>query len=474
MGTYTYSGSTSSPISIDFVYATYTGHFSLNNYVEDNFSISVSAGTGGTLTANKSSARAGETVTLTPSANSGYAFKDYTKTPSNLSITNNSFTMPGQNVSVKANFYKLSTGSLSKKSMNGGETITLTITTESTAYSHKYKLSFGTGMETVETNVAAGTKSVNISVPIDWSDQIPNQVSKSGGTLTLKTYSGSTHIGTTTITGLTYNVPSSVVPTIGDITTTIARTIDGTTYANIGDIYVQNHSGVRIQTTASGARNSTIAGITASIDGYTGNKYSNTSLTSPIDFTTGLLINSGTNTIRITATDSRGRTASKTATITVYAYSAPTGSLTVKRVDSDREDADMGLYGVYTLTKQYTSLDNLNTLTWSLSVMGYTANSPGDTGDLLPNNRMVFNETQEYPVTLTLADAFETTVIRQDLRSVRYIMAFDASGNKIGVMKYPNKEIPTGKLRTFEFSEDTQIYIGNKTLEQYITDIING
>ena len=81
----------------------------MNQWVEDDFSISVSAGTGGTLTASKSRAAAGETITLTPTPSNGYVFKDYTKSPNGLSISGNQFTMPNQNVSITANFWKLST-----------------------------------------------------------------------------------------------------------------------------------------------------------------------------------------------------------------------------------------------------------------------------------------------------------------------------------------------------------------------------
>ena len=60
----------------------------------------------GTLTANKSTAYQGQQVTLTPTPGTGYELSSYTKSPSSLSISNNKFTMPAQNVSVTANFTK--------------------------------------------------------------------------------------------------------------------------------------------------------------------------------------------------------------------------------------------------------------------------------------------------------------------------------------------------------------------------------
>ena len=469
---------TSSTISLYLVYANYSGTWNINQYVEDTISISVSAVTGGSIYASKSSAQRGETIQLSVIANTGYVFKDFTKTPSSLSIDgNNRFTMPGQNVSIRANFRKISTATLASMDIVGGENAQLTITTESTSYSHKYNLSFGEDMETGEVDVEAGTTSVSIPIPLSWCEEIPNAVSLTGGVLTLDTYVGTTKIGSSEIQGITFNVPASVVPAVGTISTSIARTIDGTTYANIGEIYTQNHCGTRVQATGTGAQGSTVQSMRIVIAGYDGARYNVTQVGPTLDFTTGLLTINGTTTITVTATDSRGRTASQTVTINVEAYAVPTGSLMVRRVNQAGTADDMGLYGVYVLSKQYSQLNNLNTLGWVLSVGGSSISNPADSGDLLPGNRMEFSETQEYQVTLTLTDAFETTIITDTLPSARFILAFDASGNHIGMMKYPNKTIPPALQndyrRTFEISDDTLVYIGNKTLEEYIQDIIN-
>ena len=472
---WTYSATTSDTISIYIEYATYTGTFSVNRWVEDEFTITTKSGTGGTLTANKSKATAGTTVTLTPTASSGYVFKSYTKSPSSLSISNNKFTMPSKNVTITANWWKLSTGSLNKKTFDGGSTIKLTITAQATSLAHRYRIykSGVSGLTTGWVSVAAGTTTVNITIPLEWCQYNTSGTSITGLVLELRTYNGSTNLGTTTITGLTFNVPASVVPTIGTITTAIVRTVDGVTYGNIGDIYVQNHCGVRVQTTAAGVQGSTIVGLSVKVGEYGGNKYNKTVSTGSIDFTTtGVLSAAGTNVITITATDSRGRVTVQTALITVESYSAPSGSLTVKRVNNARVDDEMGVYGMYELTKRYSEIGT-NTLAWTLAVGSNSVSSPAASGDLLPGNRLEMSETEEFTVTLTLVDGLETTIITAQLMSARFILAFDASGNKIGVMKYPNKSIPTGKLRTFEFSEDTQIYIGKQTLEDYIRAIVN-
>lgn len=417
---------------------------------------------------NVTSATKNTTVAVAATASSGYVFKSWTTSPASLisasTTASTSFTMPDQNVTITANWYKLSTGTLSTKSITGGGTVTLTITAQSSSYKHYYNLSFGSGMATGDVLVNAGTTSVTISVPMNWSAQIPNATSKSGGTLTLKTYDGSKNVGSTTITGITYNVPASVKPSMGTITPSIVRTIDNVTYADIGEIYAQNHCGVRVQASASGQQSATITSLSVKIGNYSGNKYNKTVTTGSVDFTSGLLGTSGTNTITVTATDSRGRTNSASVNITVEAYAKPSGSLRVWRVDSNGDPDDMGDYGKYELTKTYSQIGN-NSMTWTLTAAGNSASSPGDTDDLLPNNRLEFSETSEYTVTLTLTDGLETTVITATLPSARFVMAFDSTGNKIGIMRFPNKTIPTGKERTLEISDETQIYYGNTPVD---------
>ena len=437
-----------------------------------NITTKVSPAGSGTLAANKTSAAAGETITLTRTDAAGYWFSGYSSSPA-VTISGNQFTMPAAAVTITANHRKRSTATLNRSTLEGGGTAVLTIQAEA-AYAHKYKLSFGTGMETDWVDVAAGTTSVTIQIPENWSAAIPNQSSKTGGTLQLQTWYGTTNIGTYTSQGLEYVVPAGAVPTVGTITASIERTIGGVTYANVGDYYVQNHCGVRIQAAAQGAQGSTVQSMTVTISGYTGSGHTTTVLAASVDWTSALLSIAGTATITVTATDSRGRTGSATAEITVSAYSAPAGSIAVRRVDTDGDDDDMGTFGKYAISKSYTQIGT-NALTVTISYgSGSIVNPAADSGDIFPGNRQTFPATGEYTFTLTLADLLETTVITAKMPSARFIIYADSSGNRLGFMKAANKAIPAGKARTIEFSDDSQIYIGDVTLEQYIQDVING
>ena len=426
----------------------------------------------GTVTA-PATAQVGDTVSVSQAPGTGYWFNGWTSSPA-VAIENGAFTMPASAVSLTANYLKRSTAQLSSDSVTGGGGVNMAITAEDAAYTHKYKLSFGTNMETSWVDVAAGVTQVAISIPEGWSNYIPNAESKSGGTLELQTYNGATLIGTYTVSGLTYNVPASAVPEIGDITTSVARTIGGTTYANIGNIYTQLHCGVEVEAEAEGALSSTIASMRVQIGGYSGGSYDSTVNDDEIDFTSGLLSIAGETLITVTATDSRGRTATKTATITVTAYNAPSGALAVRRVDVNGDDDDTGQYAKYILAKSYTAIGS-NALTVSMTSQSITEVISSDTGDILPGagSRQTFSTQQEFTITVTLADAFETVTVVAKLRSAKFILYVDAGGDKLGLMKAANKTIPAGKNATIEFSADAQIYIGDDTLETYIQNIVS-
>lgn len=447
--------------------------FSLISY---SISKTVSPSGAGTVTTGANSATMGTEVSVSQTPATGYYFNGWTLTPNTLTISSGKFTMPAQNVTIQANYLKRSTGTLSAASMTGGGTVTLTINPDKTTYSHKYKLSFGTGMETSLTAVAAGTTSVTISVPLNWSAKIPSATSKTNGTLLLETYNGSTKIGEYTITGLTYNVPASVVPTIGTITASIARTIGGTTYANVGNYYVQGKCGVRVQVTGAGAQSSTISSMQVTLSGYTTSAHRTTVSAASVDWTSGLLTNSGTCTITVVATDSRGRTASKTQNITVTAYSKPSGTLRVWRVDANGDDDSLGTYGKYTKTSTYTAVGS-NSLTVTLTARGSSASNPAASGDILPGNRKTFEQLSEYTISMTLTDAFETVTINTKLPTAQFMIYVNEDGDRIGFMQATNtSRRKNGKDGTIEFSGNHQIWIGDVMAEDYFggLTVVNG
>lgn len=411
-----------------------------------------------------SSATMGTQITLTQAANPGYEFKGWKI--STGTISGGVFTMPAAAVTVTAEYYRRSTANLNKTTLKGGETAVLTISAEKTTYSHKYQLTFGTGMETELTDVAAGVTAVTLQIPADWAEQIPNAAIKTGK-LVLKTYSGDTLIGTYEKTGLIYQVPDDAVPVIGEILKSIALTAGGKTFNSVGDHYAQNHCGVRIQTDAEGSYEATVIGMEVKVKGYTGAAYTGTVQDDEIDFTSGILTIAGNNEIEVTATDSRGRTTTETVTVEVEAYSAPSGSLFVWRVDQNGNADDTDEYAKFALEKHYSQIGT-NTLTAKLNYNGTQETTAQTTGFLLPSSHLTFGSQNEHVISLILQDNLETTVISAILPSAKFIIHIAADGDRIAFFKALDKSVPTGKDSLIEISGNTQIYIGNNRLEDLL------
>ena len=114
--------------------------------------------------------------------------------------------------------------------------------------------------------------------------------------------------------GFTITAPSSVVPTISSVT---ASPVNDNSVISGWGIYVYGKSKAKLTINgAAGAYGSTIRS-------YSITTSPNVGSASAASYTTGLLYSSGTITVTAKVTDSRGRTATKTTTFSVYAYSAP-------------------------------------------------------------------------------------------------------------------------------------------------------
>lgn len=239
--------------------------------------------------------------------------------------------------------------SLSTSSQNLGSSITIYTNRASSSFTHVIKYKLGNASGTIGSNVG---NSVTWTLPNSLANQITTSTSKSG-TITCETYSGSTKIGTSSVT-FTAIVPnnSTFNPSIGDMTHSEANN----TIKNAIGLYVQKHSRLNIGFSGASAKyGATIKSYKIEFDGKTYNSSS---------ATTGVINGSGNLTIKGTITDSRGRTATKTVTINVLAYSPPKiTTLTVFRCDSNGNKDPKGEYISVRRAGTGTSLNGRNQLT---------------------------------------------------------------------------------------------------------------
>ena len=246
---------------------------------------------------------------------------------------------------------KYSASTFSVGSANFGSTSTVTLSnTYISDLKHTVKWTIGSRTNTVETST--GASSASFVIPNAWMDQVPNSTSITGS-VEVKTYKGSTQIGSARTGSFTVNVPASVRPTIGSITCSIKDP-----NAGIPGRYIQNTTGVYIQL------NNVAAGTGASMP-TSANNYpisANVQETYSFDsgnmrYTVNRLANGGEITFSVSVKDSRGRQSDVvTATISVMEYALP--AITAASAYRCRQDGiadEMGTYASIRIVASYTS-----------------------------------------------------------------------------------------------------------------------
>lgn len=325
---------------------------------------------------------------------------------------------------------RATTPTLSAASVYMGSAVTISLPRASSGFTHNLAYSFAGGSYvSIATGVAT---SYSWTVP-DLATSIPKAAS---GTMTIRciTMSGSTTIGTKTVT-MTAMVPASVVPTIGAVS--VSEATAGLA-AQFG-AFIANKSALTVKITASGASGSTIIGYKTTLLGST---YTAAS------FTTGVLTSSGTLTMSVAVTDSRGRTATKAVSIFVLAYTQPQiTNLRAFRCDETGAAAVGGSRLSVTYKYSVPSLNGGNTAAMALSYKrttdtSYTTLLTGSaiSGDKTVVTGAVFSADSSYDLLLTVVDYFGTTATyAAKIPTAEVILDFSASGKAAAFGKVAEK-----------------------------------
>lgn len=240
-------------------------------------------------------------------------------------------------------------------SVNTGSTLSGTVSPSSTSFNHKVILKTGSTVRNT-ISLAAGTTTFSDVVEHSW---FPSSTSGTVAVV-LETYSGTTLVASVT-KNVTANVPTSVVPSVSALTA--VSSVTSGTFANL---YVQGKTTAKLTATATAGTGSSIVSYTFSGSGINTTVTTNTATTSTLQST-------GTQTYTVTVKDARGRTASKTVSITVYPYAAPSfGQPDVKRCDANGNLTESGTYAKYTINSTYASVNGKNTRTVTVA---YSSNN---------------------------------------------------------------------------------------------------
>ena len=329
----------------------------------------------------------------------------------NISVTGN-VTLP---TIPRASSFTLSTSNVTA----GSTGMTVNISRASSSFTHSVKWQFGSHTHTVN-NVATST---SYTIPVSWLDAIPNSTSGTG-TVTVTTYSGGKAIGSSS-KSFTVTAGSSVVPSFSSLSVT---RVDGDVPSSWG-VYVKTKSKATLQIVgAAGIYGSTIKSYSISGGGYSGTSSS---------LTTGFLNTSGTVTFTAKTTDSRGRSATKTVSITVQDYSPPEiASMTALRTNSSGTAQDDGEYISLMAAFSGSTVGGRNTISGKYRYMP-DGGSWSSLTAITSGVRRTFSASGEstFTVQVQVSDAF--TTISQDVvvNSIQFIMDFKSGGKGIAFGK---------------------------------------
>ena len=309
--------------------------------------------------------------------------------------------------------------SLSASTVEMGKSVTINTPAVSNAYRHTLRYAFGSASGTIATGIAS---SVSWTPPVSLANQIPSATAGSG-TIYCDTYSGSTLLGTKSVS-ITLTVPGSVVPSAGTLSAALAEDTSGT------GLYVKGMGKAKLTLSrASGAYGSSIKSYSVSGGGWSSNEST---------LTTGILQAAGEITFTAVVTDSRGRKASTMRTISVIDYTKPGVAVCdVYRCDADGNRKKAGTCFAVEINASYSAITG-NTLSITARYKKQSESSYGTATNVTNNGKTVIGggnigASTTYDVLVTVADKYNSLSIPRTLSTKSVLQSFKRSaGAAIG------------------------------------------
>lgn len=338
------------------------------------------------------------------------------------------------------NIPRTSKVSVSSSTVTAGSAVTINTNRASSSFTHTLQYKIGSGSYT---NIATGVgASYSWTTPTSIANAVP---SANSATVTINciTYSGSTQIGTSTVS-ITVNVPSYTIAAPGMTVSDGNNVLSG--------FYLQGLSTIKV-VLSNPAMNygASVKGYSIKITPPSGSALSYTTSSA----TTGVVSIVGTWSISATVTDTRGKTSTaRTASITVTAYTQPT----ISGVGLDRTDTSgtskydgnsMKLTFTYNVKSIKSGSTEYNTCSARWQYKASTASSYGSAttvgstvGAATTYSAVVasgaLNAETAYNVLITVSDRFRSITYIVNLSAAAIPIDLNESGTAMGLFSPAN------------------------------------
>lgn len=334
---------------------------------------------------------------------------------------------------------------------------TLTVSLNKAVDAFRHRLTVTAGDKTLYTSELFDVLH-SVTVPRAWFDSFPS-VTTISATATVTTYNGDTAVGTASA-AVTITADDGMRPQISEGWATAAPYNIGAVAGLTG--YIAGYSQAEISfdaaklTQAAGAA---LASVTVTCSG---------AVATAAPYRTPILLSAAD--VLCTATDSRGRTATQTIRIEPMAYAPPTLSqVQILRCTAAGVEAEDGNYYSAKATAIFSALGGQNTLTLTAAhkIQGgvYGTETPLTSGEAAIIGTISPDST--YQVRITATDAVGNTAVTvTSLPTRQWALKFRADGLGAAFGKAPEHS------KAIELPEGWQIWIGNETIRQSITDAL--
>lgn len=333
---------------------------------------------------------------------------------------------------------------------NGTLGIAQTLTISEPTSSNNHKITYTCG--SIEGYILGSASATSTSNSVRWTPPVSLAAQNTKGTsvtatITLYTYNGNgAYVGSKSYS-ITLAIPASVKPTLTiDVS-------DPTGYKDTYGNYVQGKSKIKVIPTAKIAQGASIVEYEYVIGGtqYKGDTVE-----------TSAISQSGSITVKVKATDTRGRYAEVEQIVTVLAYSAPSLEITrVERTDSSGVSNKNGAYLTAYFNASIISLSSLNKATLKVKTKKKTNTSWGTEATIVSEvsdysvtggeYTFAADTASSYDVMMTLSDSFNVPVQRTATgSSCTKVFSVFSEGKGFAVGKVAEKE------NTFEVGWDAQ------------------